>query len=210
MAEQSAKVALGLTSLNPTDTLSLNSKIVGSMTKNQLFPEPKVALSDLEGRGKAYAEEETAISQDEAKLKARRTANKGKLDELKKLMGVQGNYVDGIAQGSRAIIESAGMPATAEPSPVGKLPTISGLRLSPGGAKGQVQARWDAVGQRSGGKGYMVHSGPSPDNMTHKEYAPTASCTLTGLPSGHDAWVCVQALGADSGDCCQPQMQMVP
>lgn len=210
MAEQPARVALGLTSLNPTDILSLNSKIVGSMTKNPLFPSPKVDLQDLDDRGKAYAEEETLISQEEAKLKARRTANKGKLDELKKLMAAQGNYVDGIAEGSRATIESAGMPASAEPTPVGKLPTITGLRLSPGGVKGSINGKWDAVPQRNGGKGYMVYSGPSPDNMTNKEYSPTNSCTIPNLPSGQDAWICVQALGTERGDCCKAVSQMVP
>jgi|GEM_PF-4686380 len=210
MAEQPAKVAMRLNGLNPTDILSLNSKIVGSMTNNLLFPSPRVELKDLDDRGKAYAEEETLISQEEAKLKARRTANKGKLDELKKLMGAQGNYVDGIAEGNRATIESAGMPASAEPTPVGKLPTITGLRLSPGGVKGSIQAKWDAVAQKSGGKGYMVYSGPSPDNMTNKEYSPTNSCTIPNLPSGQESWIRVQALGADSGDCCKAVSQMVP
>lgn len=210
MAEQPAKVAMRLTSLNPTDTLALTSTVTGSMKNNPLFPTPAVELQDLTDRSKTYADEEVAIAQDEAQLKARRTANKNKLTELKKQLGIQGNYVDGIAQGSRAIIESAGMPASAEPQPVGKLPTVKGLELSPGGAKGQVKAKWESVTQRSGGKGYMVHTGPSPDNMTNKEYSPTAVCILKDLPSGQLIWVCVQALGTDSGDCCQPQSQMVP
>lgn len=210
MSDQPAKVALGLGPLAPTDVLTLNSTIVGSMTDNDLFPAPTVPLEELSREAKAYSDEETAISNEEAKLKARRTANKGKLTDLKKMMTANGNYVNGVAQGRRAIIEAAGMPASAEPTPVGKLPTVKSLALTPGGAKGLVQAKWEAVSRKDGGAGYMVHHGPSPDNMTHKEYAHTASITLKGLPSGQEVWVCVQVLGKDPGDCCNPVPQMVP
>lgn len=210
MAEQPAKVALGLSALKGPATLTLTSTIVSSMTGNKNFLTPTVPLVDLTDGAKAYADEETDITNEEAKLKARRTANEGKLKVLKTMLTTQGSYVDGIAQGSKAVIESAGMPVAATPQAKGKLPKITGLRLSPGGAKGQVQANWDAIGRKYGGSGYMVYWGLTPDSMTHKEYAHTASLLFSNLPSGQDAWVCVQVLGKENGDCCQALPQMVP
>ena len=210
MAEQSAKVALGLSNLSATRVLALNTTIVDSMTDNEAFATPTIDLKTLAQQGKAYREEETLISNEEARLKARRTANKAVLAELKRMLTTQGNYVNSVARGNRALIESAGMSAAAEPQPVGKLPTVGSLELAPGGAKGQVSVSWQAVPRKDGGNGYMVHSGPSPDKMTAKEYAHVASLTLKDQPSGQELWVCVQVLGKEPGDCCKPQAQMVP
>ena len=210
MAEQSAKVALGLSNLSVTNLLALNTTIVDSMTANPAFPAPTIDLKELAKHGKDYSDEETSIGNDLARLKARRTANRNVLTGLKRLLGIQGDYVNSMAQGSRALIESAGMTVAAEPQPKGKMATVTGLTLAAGGSKGQVRATWDAVARRGGGSGYLVYSGPSPDQMRAKEYAHVSSFTLTNQVSGTEVWVCVQALGKESGDCCKPTMQMVP
>ncbi|MDO7873512.1 hypothetical protein Q5H93_02125 [Hymenobacter sp. ASUV-10] len=211
MAEQPAKVALGLNSLNPSSIISLNATIVSSMTGNKLFTTPAVPLADMSTDAQDYQTEENEINAAEAQLKARRTANKGRLKKVEKNMTQQANYVNGIAQGSRSIIESAGMPASSEAQAKGKLPVVTGLQLSPGGARGQVDAKWGAVSKKKGSRdGYMVYFGPSPTNMTGKEFAHGSSFTIKDQPSGQDLWVCVQVLGKESGDCCNPMSQMVP
>lgn len=210
MSDQTATVALGLGALNPTGVLALNTKMNTAMTDNVLFQTPAVLLTDLVDRGLLYKKEEDDITNEETKLKTRRLLNKDKLTELKKLMTTQGSYVNTTAQGDRAVIESAGMPASAVPQPLGGLPKVVGLVLSPGGAKTQVQAKWDTVAKTLGCTGYMVYWGPSPDNMPNKEYTHTAALLLAGLPSGADSWICVQALGKDPGPCSDPVALMVP
>src|SRR3990172_11246803 len=142
-------VALGLALLTIPQKISRARLIIEKMTGNTTFPNPDPPLADI---GTATDELETAKSEVESvknTLAEKVAAQNEKEQVLNELLSNEAGYVDLKAKGDKTKIESAGMPASDEPSPV-HLGIVTGLSLTHGDNAGEVDAHWNALKDATG------------------------------------------------------------
>lgn len=207
-----SKVALALGSLTLDQKAALLVTIVAKMTDNPNFKTPDPALNALTDANLATVNQRNKRDTLQADAKQATTDLKALEALFDKLLTALGAYVENIAQGSKAIIESAGMPASADtggrPDPH-KLPAPEGLAVTMGDAPGEVDPHWHRV---TGAGAYELHYGQNgPDTLDHQMTVVGSKAVLTGLTPGKEAWVVVYAVGtAGRGAPSQPARCMVP
>ena len=205
-------VKLGLKALTVLGLVALARLIVTKMTANAVtFPAPDPPLADitlaankLEGSAQTVAVKKQELAEAVAIQNQDETA-------LQDLLTSEGRTVDNVAQGDKAVIESAGMQATNTPAPVGEMPRVENLSITQGDNPGEVDAHWNRVLKKSN---YTVQQTRDPLGSVPWETKgnPTkSSFTITGLVSGSKVWVQVCANGtAGAGPFSDPATVTVP
>ena len=190
-------VALGLKSLTIAALIALVRLVVTKMTGNSTFPNPipglpmlSTAADDLEAKTTQVAETKILLTQ--------LVTEQGQLRKnLENEITKEGKYVSIIADGDKAKIESAGMPASDEPSPV-SLGQVTGLSLTHGDIHGETDAHWNAMRKASG---YEVEtSGTAPDEhgiapWIHYDHTQASKITIENRQPGSILWIRVTATG---------------
>ena len=181
------------------------------MAGNPTFPKPEPTLAEA----RAACDKMTAqrAKRDLLRTQAKQATTDLTADEAiyDRIVTAVGAYVETIAQGSAAIIESAGMPASADsgarPGPT-KLPAPDGLTATMGDEPGEVDAHWHSV---KGARAYEVRYGQAgPDALTQHATVTRSKASLAALVSGKEVWLAVMAVGPDGGSPSQPVRCMVP
>jgi hypothetical protein len=205
------KPALALATLSVLQFISLARLIVTKMTGNASFTTPDPPLLSITNAANAL---ETAKNNVEIARTsfAQAVATQTTADQtLHDLVSNEAKYVDIKANGSKTIIESAGMGASDEPGPVGDMPQVEALSLSRGDNPGEVDAHWHSVKKR---KNYTVQVTADPLGSAAwiTRGNPTkSSITIDGLTSGSKVWVQVCANGtAGAGPFSDPAVIVVP
>lgn len=205
-----AKVALGLDDLSVDEKVTQFATIEQMMGSNSRFDKAVPALADVRAKCDAMLAKQTARNQ--AKLVAEQATTELNTaeGEYEKAATALAAYVESVAQGDKAVIQSAGMPAVEASAgrPLGKLPAPEGLTATMGDEKGEVDAHWNPI---KGARAYAVSYGQSgPDNLTKHTVVTRSKAELTGLTSGQEVWVQVTAVGAEGGTPSQAVRCMVP
>lgn len=208
-----AKIKLGLFRLNVEQKLTLGGNIKTAMTDNANFPSPNPALPAYGLLITTLGEKHAAVVALQSQIKTAMTERD--VAELAFDAGTTqlASYVDNIAQGRVAVIESAGMGVKANAVPVGPLPQVQNLAITAGDSEGQVELQWDPV---HGAKGYEIQISSDPNVATGWQLV--ASCSgsrwsLEGLTSGQKVWLRVRAKApkkANFGAWSDPATKIVP
>ena len=204
---------LGLRLLNALGIIALAKAIHNAINGNVNFATPP-SLSAFQT---ATNETETAVNDvaaAKANLATKVAIQEAKLKVLKDLMRAMAKYVDIIANGDKAIIESAAMTAGNQASPI-HLGQVENLSLSHGNDAGEVDTHWNMVAKSDN---YNIETSPTaPNNIgvapwVHYAIVSKSSHTLTGFTSGSQLWVRVRANGgADAyGAWSDPAVIIVP
>src|SRR5205085_7266703 len=127
---------------------------------------------------------------------AEKVATQDSADQvLHDILSNEAKYVDVQAKGDKAIIESAGMAASSEATPVGTLPQVESLSLTRGDNPGSVDAHWHSV-KKSKNYTVQVTADPLGSAAWATRGNPTkSSITIDALTSGSKIWVQVCANG---------------
>jgi len=204
-------VKLGLKDLNILSLVALGRLIVTKMTGNANFATPDPPLADITaaaGNLEGSAQKVAVKKQELAEAVAVQNTH---AQELKDVLTNEGKYVDIKAKGDKAIIESAGMQASDEPSPVGEMPQVENLSLTHGDSPGEVDAHWNPVKKK---KNYTIRVTADPLGSAPWQTRgnPTkSSVTIDGLTSGSKVWVQVCANGTEgAGPFSDPAVITVP
>ncbi len=205
------KVKLELAILTVLEIIALARLIVTKMTGNANFTTPDPPLADLTTAAVDLQTAELEVEDAKRTLAEKVVIQNQAEQALKDLLTNEGRYVDNKANGDKAIIESAGMKASDEPSPVGEMPKVENLSLTHGDNPGEVDAGWNSVKKKLNyGLQYSLQPIATPD--WKNAGSPTKSkFTITSLPSGATVWVRVCANGTSgSGPFSDPATIVVP
>lgn len=208
-------VKLALKALTVLEKIALANLMVTKMTGNANFtapnPTPDPPLPDITTAANNLNTSKQAVDAAKATLAEAVATQDTNETALEALMTQEGRYIDNRAKGDKAIIESAGVGATDEPTPVGELPQVENLSLTHGDSPGEVDAAWNPVAKR---KNYTVQVTEDPIGSTAwiTRGNPTkSSITVDGLTSGRKMWVRVCANGtAGAGAFSDPAVITVP
>ena len=206
-----AKVKLNLSKLTIRERLALAQQIITAMTGNANFTTPNPPLATLQtlltaATTKTDAADAAAVAAEQA-TSERNTA----VDALVAALNSEAAYVETTSGGEEAKILSAGMSVRALPAPVGPLPQVTNLSVTPSDNEGELDAQWDPV---RGAKSYVIETSPDPITSTSwKNFGSvTASkAVVEGLTSGTRCWIRVRAIGsAGPAPWSDPATRIVP
>ena len=205
------KVKLELAILTVLEIIALARLIVTKMTGNANFTTPDPPLADITTAADDLRDAEQEVEAVKSTLAEKVVIQNQKEQALKDKLTSEGRYVDNKANGDKAIIESAGMKASDEPSPVGELPKVQNLSLTHGDNPGEVDSQWNSEKHKVN---YTVQYSLQPIATPDWKIAgnPTKSkFTIEGLPSGATVWVRVCANGTSgSSPFSDPATIIVP
>jgi hypothetical protein len=206
------KVALGLSLLNPAQTVQLGQDIHTAMTGNAHFTDPTPELTELQTRLTAATTKINAHSAAIDALNLAIIARDNALQDLRDTLSALGLYVENISGGDEEIIASAGMPTRAVPTPV-TMTQVQNLRLIPSDKDGELRAFWDRVlGVRVYEVQVSTDTATPPNNWQDKLTTTKSRAHLNDtLVSGQKVWVRVRAIGPnDEGAWSDPAWKTVP
>ena len=154
-----AKVKLGLSRLSIDELVCLGTTVRGAMEGNPLFPAPTPPLATLESLGLELSDKITAYH---SALGAAQTALNERDAALARFRGAlaqEAAYVESVAAGDRAKIESAGMAVQRAPAR-----RSGGCRRWPtwrsrGRSRRHARSAWEPV---FGVRSYEIWSAPDP------------------------------------------------
>ncbi len=204
-------VKLALRTLGVLQLIALARLIVQKMTGNANFTTPDPPLADITTAANDLEAQKQAVDSAKATLGEAVAKQNSFEKNLQDLLTAEGRYVDNRAKGDKAIIESAGMSASDEPSPVGEMPQVKNLSVTRGDNPGEIDPHWDPVPKS---KNYTVQVTDDPIGSAPwiTRGNPTKSkMTIDGLTSGRKVWVQVAANGtAGTGAYSDPAVIVVP
>ena len=208
-------VKLALKALTILEKVALARLMVTRMTGNANFtapnPTPDPPLADLTTAANTLDASRVAVAAAKSTLAEAVATQETDEKALEELMAQEGRYIDNRAKGDKAIIESAGVSATDEPSPVGEMPKVENLSLTHGDSPGEVDAAWNAVSKK---KNYTIQVTADPIGSAAwiTRGNPTkSSVTIDGLTSGQKVWMQVCANGTEGpGAFSDPAVITVP
>lgn len=122
-------------------------------------PLPNPSLADLDAACDKLATASEAYTFNGGKLQ--KEARDVAFEELKVIYRGLGGYVQGISEGSKDIILSAGFDVAKLPTPVGELPAVGNVRAAATQFHGMIDVRWNGVKNRRLYKLYMTEGDPS-------------------------------------------------
>jgi hypothetical protein len=208
-----AKAKLGLSTLNPQETIELTTQIVTMMTGNANFTTPNPTLAAITTQKNTTSTSIAAYDTSKAGTEAALVTRDANVTTLKNLLTQLVGYVENVSGGDAAKIESAGMSVRASTAaPVGPVTQVLELVLSQGDFEGTLDVVWKPV---RGAKSYEIQISadpPAPTSWAAKMTASKSSATLEGLTSGTKLWARVRAVGADNkpGPWSDPAVKVVP
>jgi len=205
-------VKLALRTLDVLGLIALARLIVTKMNlAAATFVTPDPPLADITTAADKLAVSKAAVDSAKATLAEKAAIQNTDETALQDLVTSEGRYVDNRAKGDKAIIESAGMPASDEPTPVGELPQVANLSLTHGDNPGEVDASWNSVPKKNNYT-VQVTTDPIGSSAWVTRGNPTkSSMTIDALTSGTRAWVRVCANGtAGPGAFSDPATIIVP
>ena len=175
-----AKIALGLSKLSVTALIEFIRSVIDGITGNAYFTTPKPTLAAL---GTAANDLEEA----QAKKKTLGLVNRNnKRNAARLLIAKEAMYVEEIADGDGAIIQSANMPLRKTPGPVSAPGQVRNVKLTDGNTVGQIYlTHKGAVGK---GNNYFGQYSLDP-NVAEKSWVELESTgklkvLIKDLPSG--------------------------
>jgi predicted phage tail protein len=189
------KVKLNFRGLSIRAKTAKARQVRDSLTGNPNFPDPHPALADVTALINAVdnkAGEVDATTQ----LRKTQTTELGALeDQLDAVMAQLASYVDSVAAGDEAKIQSAGLDTRSAPSTTTEPPSApSALDVTVGDRDGELDASWDTV---AGAKSYVLElSEDQPNAWKHAGVATRSKFTLSGLDSGKRYWIRVNAINS--------------
>ena len=208
-----AKAKLGLSTLNPQETIELTNQIITMMTGNPNFGTPNPPLATITTQKNTTGTSITAYDTSKAGTDALLVTRDANVATLKGLLTQLVGYVENVSGGDAAKIQSAGMGVRASTSaPVGVMTQVLELVLSEGDFDGTLDVFWKPV---RGAMSYEIQISADPPTLTSwapKMTASKSSATLEGLTSGAKVWSRVRAVGADNkpGPWSDPAVKVVP
>ncbi|MBB3186227.1 fibronectin type III domain-containing protein [Microbacter margulisiae] len=116
--------------------------IKNALTDNENFPGPNPQLTELQ---KCIDEMKVAIVNSKNGNKEDTAIKRNKRANLEAIMKKLANYVQDTSNGDEAIILSSGFEIIRKASPVGPLPRVTGIEITPGTSRGSLNLKWDVV-----------------------------------------------------------------
>lgn len=172
------------------DLVNIAHRIVLGLTNNAYFPNPPIALANLE---KALEEYRVALSNAAGRDKALVAVKNEKRSALRALLAELAEYVNTVSDGNKSILLSSGFDCTREKGE-GPLRPITSLTVGIG-PTGQATTRTKRI---AGARTY-VHEYTTDIQMGESAWVSriTTYCeyTFTGLASGVRHWFRVRAIG---------------
>ncbi len=162
LMKRKAKVALHISSFRDFNgVLALANRVIQGMTDNAaLFPNPDPLISKLEDSAERLSNRIAAAkNRDKQKIQDRNEESAFLLNEL----GVEGDYVDKIADGDRANILLSGFDASDDPSPRPAPVKVIIRRVEAGAEPHSAKVLIDA---QPAGTVYTLQICPAPLNET--------------------------------------------
>ena len=213
MSNRYFKPALGLRKLKSLALIELAKLIIKKLTSNLSVPLPNPPLADLTTLTNEYETARLNLEKAKIELKECASIEKKKRKLLERGLSTEARTVEIASLGSKAIIESCGMPASQEPQRV-HLGQVTGLVLKHSENPGCVNASWDAILRAKTYTIRISHTAPDEHGMAAWEFydnSSKASALLSGLQRGSGLWVNVCANGhRNKGGFSDPAFIIVP
>jgi hypothetical protein len=206
-----AKVKLNLREKSDSDVMTFAQQHVTAMTGNANFATPLPAATAFAPVLTAYQTALAAFNTAQQAAKQATTVKDAARAALELALTQRGNYVDLIAAGNAAVIESSGFSVKASSVPAGVPGQVQNLSLTAGDHDGELNAQWDPV---AGAKSYEIATSPDPvttTSWTKLKSVTKSTAVITGLTSGSRIWTRVRAIGASGeGNWSDPATKIVP
>lgn len=206
-----AQISLGLSRLPVADLIQTANNIKTAMTGNANFTTPSPTLTaigtlitSLTNANNTY---QANVNTTKQSLTVRDDAAAALIAGLNQLTG----YVQSVAGGDAAKIQSAGMGVKGARTPAGVPDPVANLSITAGDNAGELDLQWDPS---NGAKTYDVEL--SPDPVTPTSWVAQASVTkskaaILGLTSGAKMWARVRGVGpGGTGGWSDPATKIVP
>ncbi|MEI6055045.1 MAG: hypothetical protein WCR55_03215 [Lentisphaerota bacterium] len=164
------------------DLQELVQGIISQLTKNTNYPNPDPALSVLQASLKAFNDAlvkcQHGTKEDTAVKNEKRIALEANLTTL-------GNYVNSVAKGNTAMLDSSGLPLSKLPQPVGFIPAPENFKVTDGENPGEIYFEMKKNKQSTGNIIAYALS-PAPENIEdwHQKTFTAATGWIGGLESG--------------------------
>jgi len=188
-----ARIKLGLSGINVSDSLAKAVHVITQMTGKPVFATPTPPLSDVQAAVDALtAAAEAAANGDSVKIATRNLRKSELLSLLRRL----GAYVQSISGGDEEIILSSGFEVVEEGNPKPPLVPASNVTAVVSDEVGSIEVTWNKL---DGARSYVVEmNGSDPLNETlwaPVGYTTAAKFTKGGLQTGHVYWFRVRGIG---------------
>ncbi len=188
------KVKLGLNNLSVTELIERAQQITTAMTGNPDFATPNPALTAVTAATNDVVAANNASNQARMESKAKTTALNDRVDTLRGMLTQLGSYVENIANGKEALIQSAGMDVKAARSASAAPGVVSGFEATTGDNDGEIDLSWNSL---DGASSYVVErslAGPPAAGWEHQATVTKSRMTANGLTSGTRYWFRVAAV----------------
>jgi hypothetical protein len=187
------KVNLSLGSRGIANKVEIGRTVHTEMTGNANFTTPLPSLVDLKSVTDAL--ENADILRQTGAHQAVTDLHTAE-EDWDVLMTALAAYVESVAQGSKSIIQSAGMVAKREPVSVGIPAKVVNLIARPLDVAGTIRLRWKPVYGRGSYNVYMAIEGPTGTKYELVAQPTSSRITLEKLQSGGYYSFKVEAVGA--------------
>ena len=191
-----AQISLNISKLSIADLLQTANNIKTAMTGNATFATPNPTLTaigtlitNLTNANNTY---QTSVNTTKQNLTLRDDAAEALIAGLNALVG----YVQSIAGGDAAKIQSAGMAVKSARTPATVPDMVANLSITAGDNAGELDLQWDPA---NGAKTYEIQTSPDPVTATSWVSQPSVTKSKTvvlGLTSGARMWARVRAVNA--------------
>jgi hypothetical protein len=191
-----AKVKLNISRLSIPELIERSQQITAAMTGNPEFTTPNPKLSDITDTTTDVQTANNNANQARMESKAKTSTLNELAEKLRGMLSQLASYVDNIANGKDAVIQSAGMDVKAAAS-AGAVPSVpTGFETTTGDNDGSFDLGWNAV---EGASSYVVErslAGPPAADWQHQATVTKSRMTVEGLTSGTRYWFRVAAVAA--------------
>ena len=206
-----AKLKLNLRDKSDNDLVTFAQQHIAAMNGNAAFATPTPAAPAFLAAFTAF---QTALGASVTAQQASKQATTVKDNAraaLETALTQRGNYVEMIAPGDAAKIQSAGFDIKGGGAPTGVPDTVMNLYITAGDEAGELDLQWDPL---SNARSYEVQLSPDPVTPTSWASKPTVTkskTAITGLTSGVRMWARVRAVAsAGPGAWSDPATKIVP
>jgi hypothetical protein len=168
--------------------------IKNNLTDNPNFMNPNPSVVELQ---KSIDELNVSIVNSKNGTKEDTVIKNNKRSALESLLKKLANYVQDTSNGDAAMILSSGFDVVKKAAPVGPLPRVTGIEITPGTSRGSLNLKWDVV---ENAYTYNVEyiEVPSSETSVRKRLSTSrSSITIPNLKRGQQYAFQIVAVGSD-------------
>lgn len=189
-----SNIKLPIGKYTPTELLALTRNVVSKMTDNANFPTPIVALKSISDKAD---ELETAIREATHGSRQSKLHRNDVVAEVQDLLRSQAEYVRGVCNGDRTMLESSGYELSKIPEKRGipSAPIMKEAKMT--GISGQVKLKWNSIKEASMYQVWMTDSDPVTNpNWTPVSVTTKITASVDNLTSYTAYWFSVSAINS--------------